>query len=41
MQLHFSPPYCPDHTHRKVWKDCPAITRDHTYPLIDRAMQNV
>jgi len=43
VQLHFLPPYCPDHNRiERLWKDLhDNVTRNHTYPTMDELLNNV
>jgi transposase len=43
VQLHFLPPYCPDHNRiERVWKDLhDNVTRNHTCPTMDELMSRV
>ena len=43
VQLHFLPPYCPDHNRiERLWKDLhDNVTRNHTCSTMDQLMQHV
>lgn len=43
LQLHFLPPYCPDHNKiERTWQDLHAnVTRNHTRPTMNHLMQDV
>jgi transposase len=43
LQLHFLPPYCPDHNRiERTWQDLHAnVTRNHTCPDMDSLLANV
>jgi transposase len=43
IELHFLPPYCPDHNKiERVWQDLHAnVTRNHRCPNMARLMQEV
>lgn len=43
IELHFLPPYCPDHNHiERAWQDLHAnVTRNHTCHTIDELMSEV
>ena len=43
IELHFLPPYCPDHNKiERVWQDLHAnVTRNHRQPTMDKLMEDV
>jgi transposase len=43
VQLHFLPPYCPDHNRiERIWKDLhDNVTRNHTCRSLKQLMQEV
>jgi transposase len=43
LQLHFLPPYCPDHNRiERIWKDLhDNVTRNHRCPTMEELMENV
>jgi transposase len=43
IQLHFLPPYCPDHNRiERQWRDLHAdVTRNHRCETIEELMENV
>jgi transposase len=43
VQLHFLPPYCPDHNRiERLWKDLhDNVTRNHRCSTMDQLMQHV